>query len=212
MLDPKKLSDVNSLLIKVGLMDQSTNLVAKQVDLVMPGVWVRKPLFWGKSTLHRDNPGRDATLVAPTRVLVGAWGGQYPPLPENNLLEVSSVNTGVSPIVELQNRITGEKDPCVILCLLVEVLVGEELRYVCVAKQHANVTKGIADLRAVLKLYGVIKGEECQPKEVRRDGGRNDRRDDRRDDRYYDRRDDRYYDRRDDRDYDRRDGGRRGKR
>jgi hypothetical protein len=212
MLDPKKLSDVNSLLIKAGLMDNSTALVAKPVDLILQGVWVRKPLLWGKSTLHRDNPGRDATLVAPTRVLVGAWGGQYPPLPEKGILEVSSVSTGVSPVVELRNNVTGEKDPCVILCLLVEVLVGEELRYVCVAKQHANVTKGIADLRAVLKLYGVIKGEERQPKEdrrdcsreVRRDGGRNDRRDVRRDDRYYDRRDDR--------DYDRRDGGRRGKR
>lgn len=155
LLDPKKISDVNKLLTEVGLIGSDTQLVAKPVELTMPGLWVKQPLLWGKSSLHKSDPGWGATLVAPSRVLVAAWGSRYAPLPASGILEVTTGFQVVDPVVYLENRITGEKDPCVVLCLLVEVLIGEETRYACIAKQHASVAKGTGDLRNVLKLYGL---------------------------------------------------------
>jgi hypothetical protein len=181
MLDPKTTSDVNKLLMKVGLLEDG-KLVAKPVDLTLEAIWVKPALLWGKPTLHKNDPGWGATSVVPTRVLVAAWGTQYPPIPDSGILEVTVGYTQSSPVVYLEHRVTGEKDPCVVLCLLVEVKVGGEDRYACVAKQHASVSKGVADLRNVLKLYGVKfpgSDERDNDRDNRRD--RDNSRDNRRD-------------------------------
>ncbi len=175
LLDPKRISDVNKLLMEAGLMGSDTQLVAKPVELKMAGLWVKQPLLWGKSSLHKTNPGWGATLVAPSRVLVAAWGSRYAPLPASGILEVTTGFQVVDPVVYLENRITGEKDPCVVLCLLLEVQIGEETRYACVAKQHASVGKGLGDLRNVLKLYGLKLNERDRGSD--RGSGRNNDRD-----------------------------------